>query len=118
MARDMVRAKRQEVFKSQDPTSLGRKRGLEIKCNMSWARMYVPGSAESLAKLPPGCEQSCLNKPPGRCTWVARFRHPKLMEIGARPTRSKKYSKGVIEHQAFQIVVSWLWERYHTVCRL
>ena len=22
------------------------------------------------------------------------------------------------EHQAFQIVVSWLWERYRTVCRL
>ena len=38
MARDMVRAKRQEVFKSQDPTSLGGKRGLEIKCNMKWAR--------------------------------------------------------------------------------
>ena len=90
----------------------------KIKCNMSWARMYVPGTAESLAKLPPGCEQSCLNNPLGRHTWVARFRHPKLMEIGKRPTRSKSYMEGVTEHQAFQIVVSWLWERYRTVCRL
>ena len=109
MARDMVRAERQGIFKSQDPTGLGGKRGPKIKCNMSWARRCVPGSAESLAKLPPGCEQSRLYKSPGSRTWNARFRHPKLMEIGKRPTGSKTYMEGVTEHQAFQIVVTCLW---------
>ena len=85
---------------------------------MTWARMYVPGSAESKVGLPSGCEQCCLNKPPHRHTWVARFRHPKLTEMGKRPTRSKKYAGSVTEHKAFQIIVSWLWARYCAACKI
>ena len=41
--------------------------------------------------LPPGCQQSCLERQPGIRTWVARFRHPKL--IWARGLRDPKNTR-------------------------
>ena len=87
--------------------------------NSSWARRYIPGSAESEVKVPRDTEQICLNNVPGRYKWTARFRHPVLQEgLGKRPTRSKTYRHVITEHQSFQIVVKWLWERYSTVWNL
>ena len=114
MPRRMVRARREEVFQSRNPTGLGGT-GAKIRCNLRWARRYVPGSAESSVTLPPGCEQSCLERPTGYSTWVARLRHQKLSEMGKRPTRSKTFTNEATERQSFQTVVSCLWERYGLV---
>ena len=70
--------------------------------------------------MPEGTQQSCLQNPPGRFVWVARFRHPKLQEMHKRPTRSKSYrptdATAVTEHQSFQIAVAWLWQRFAMIC--
>ena len=118
MARDMLRADRKTFSKPPSLTDHGGHNCLKIKCNLNWARRYIPGSAESGVRVPVGTEQSCLNHPPGRHTWVARFRHPRLKAIGKRPTRSKTYRRVITEHQSFQTVVRWLWERYSTVWNL
>ena len=133
MAREMVREDR-EVFRCKGsavgPSALasGRAAG---SSNLAWARSYVPGSEESGATLPADTAQSCLNNPPGRRVWVARFRHPVLKESKKRPTHSRTYWEDALgpeqqtheegkraEHQAFQKVVLWLWERYEMVCRM
>ena len=57
--------------------------------------------------------------------WVARYKHPLLQVEGKRPTRSKKFNSNieagrviVTEHQAFQIVLTWLWERHQACCSI
>ena len=90
-----------------------------VKCNLSWAKVFVLGSEESKVTLPSATVQSCLHHPPGRDSWVARFRHPKLIELRKRPTRSKSHkASDVSEHAAFQIPLRWLWERYELACKL
>jgi hypothetical protein len=86
-----------------------------VRCNVPWARRYVPGSKESGVKLVAGTDQSSLASPPGRFVWVARFKHPILRDAGKRPTRSKTFRPGsVSEHIAFQLVLEWLWTRHET----
>ena len=96
-----------------------------VRCNVPWARRYVPGAAESGTALPEGCRQSTLGAPPNRCVWVARYRHPHLQQAQKRPTRSKTFTPpsgeaGVggigTEHLAFQTVLGWLWDRHDEVC--
>ena len=98
-----------------------------VRCNVPWARRYVPGTAESGTTVPEGCKQSCLGAPPTRFVWVARYRHPLLQQVEARPTRSKSFTtppsgeKTVVvdkdtEHCAFQVVLGWLWDRHEEVC--
>ncbi len=85
-------------------------------CNESWARRFVPGTEESGTTLPAETLQSSLTCPPGRSTWVARYRHAALQEQGKRPTRSKTWRDGsVCEHIAFQTGLSWLWSRHELV---
>ena len=116
-ARGMIRAerakRRSSAKKSKGGTAPPQKR--TVRCNVPWARCYVPGSPESGVKLVAGTEQSSLASPPGRCVWVARFKHPSLRAAGKRPTRSKTFRPGgVTEHVAFQLVLEWLWARHET----
>ena len=121
VARAMVREDR-EVYRQSKTSCTGLGQGgVKIKCNFAWARAYVPGSEESGVTLPANTEQSCLNNPPGRNVWVARFRHPMLTDQKKRPTHSRSYLEAEgkrTEHVAFQKVVTWLWERYEMACRL
>ena len=94
-----------------------------VRCNVPWARKYVPGGPGSGTDLPEGCKQSTLGAPPDRCVWVARYRHPLLQDAEKRPTRSKTFTPpsgdplpGCTEHSAFQAVLRWLWERHDEVC--
>ena len=96
-----------------------------MRCNVPWARRYVPRAAESGTALPEGCRQSTLGAPPNRCVWITRYRHPLLQQAQKRPTRSKTFTPpsgeagvgGVgTEHLAFQTVLGWLWDRHDEVC--
>ena len=88
------------------------------KTNMRWARRFLPGTVESGAELPAAVEESRLDHPPGnRCVWSARYRmassSPVVWPVDfARQTRSRKYGMGRTEHQAFQEVVGFLWDKH------
>ena len=118
MARQMIRRNRQ-AFRNKSATSVV-VTSPSVKCSLPWMRPLVPGTKESGVALPEGTLQSCLENPPGRFVWVARFRHPKLSEMHKRPTRSKSYrgkaAGSVTEHRSFQIALSWLWQRYTMIC--
>ena len=123
MARDLTRTMRDDIFKPRGGTT--RKSGPKIRCSLGseWTYRYIPGHEKSMVNLPEDCYSIRLEHPPGRHQWVARFKHPKLIEMQRRPTHSKTYthpsnSSHLTEHQSFQIVVAWLWERYRTVCQL
>ena len=114
---------RRERTKRQPPRGDVKQR--VVRCNVPWASRYVPGAAESGMTLPEGCRQSTLNAPPNLFVWVARYRHPllELQNPPKRPTHSKNFTPpkgeagdGRTEHQAFQKVLRWLWDRHEEVC--
>jgi hypothetical protein len=89
------RAKRRSKAKEREGEKAPNKTRT-VRCNVPWARRYVPGSKESGVKLVAGTDQSSLASPPGRFVWVARFKHPILRDAGKRPTRSKTFRPGSV----------------------
>ena len=110
-ARGILRGERQQRAKE------GGKARSAVRCNISWARPYVPGTKESGVALPEGVTRSCLEASrQERKVWVARYKHPNLQKAGLRPTRSKSYrERTTTEHMAFQTTLTWLWNR-HASC--
>jgi hypothetical protein len=85
--------------------------------NMFWARPYVPGMPESGAELPANVKRSSLEYPPGdRFVWVARYvglADDLFTEGLKRPTRTRSHGEKLrTEHQAFQLVLKWLWQKH------
>ena len=113
-ARGILRAERQQRAKGEPQECIPASGA--VRCNISWARQFVPGTKQSGITLPEGVTRSCLEMSQVRQVWVARYKHPTLQAAGFRPTRSKSY-KDATEHQAFQIILRWLWNRHESCCK-
>ncbi len=125
MARRIVREERESSYKHQAHGTPRRKQEqkVRLKCKEGWTRCYVPGAPESGVEAPAGTSHSGLTCPPGRSCWVGQLRHPSLQASGKRPTRSKTFyasveSGGASEHEAFQLVLKWLWDRFEACFKL
>ena len=122
MAQRIVREEREGTYQyhahgtpGQKKYTSGRER-VKSKCKEQWTRSYLP-------TVPPtGVTHIGLTCPPGRSCWVAQLLHSILQGSGKRPTRSMRFypegSHGASEHEAFQVVLQWLWAWVDTCLRI
>ena len=91
-----------------------------VRSAIPFVRPFVPGGPGTM-DLPTTVVECRVNRVERTQTWVARYQSEDPVPQGAKVSKelqqvskSKVFigNKGSTEHQAFQLVVSWLWQKH------
>ena len=95
-----------------------------VQTQIPWAKKFTPGHYESRTQVPDVVQCVRLHYDRGPKQWFAKYELPDGEVRQRLPTAYKQQSKskkgqvdeqGQIEHQAFQFVLQWVWDKHARV---